>query len=250
MALNQLIILFLNQTYASLLFPLLDVGLSTPSRRVAKSASPTFDSKTEYVHNDLHPTKWELISFYFLMTNRMISETTMFSKRRGFVAIVFLFSAIIFIIPTLALTFRQTLKFSDLTTILIAQKQEKIAISTSTNESIEHLLSEADSILSLAVSVNPSSSLELLVYKKSETFGDNTLSSEIYYMNYVISDDSAIFDVLNFPPSQKTFAGERHLLVKTTLYKNNMPSLCEENAIEITVFGDFNKFWHREFVFY
>jgi len=171
-------------------------------------------------------------------------------KRRGYAAIIFLFSAMVFIIPTLAITFRQTMKFSDLTTVLLSQKHEKIAILTSTNKSIEHLSSEADYILSLTVSVNPSSSSELLIYEKSETYGDNTLSSEIYYMNYVISDDSVISDVFNFPPSQESYAGERHLLVKTTLYKNNLPSFREETAVEITVFGNINEFWRREFVIY
>ena len=142
------------------------------------------------------------------------------------------------------------MKFGDLSTILLSQKQEKIAILTLTNESIELLSSDVGAILSMAVSVNPGSSSELLVYEKSETFGDNTLSSEVFYMNYVISDDSLISDVLDFPPSQEIIAGERHLLVKTTLYKNNMPSFREETAVEITVSGNINKFWRREFVIY
>jgi len=172
------------------------------------------------------------------------------SKREGYAVLVFLFSSMIFLIPALAITYRQFMKFSDLTGVLIQQKQEKIAILKSTNESIEYLSSDKYPLLSFAVSVNPSSSSELLIYENSGIMGEHKLSSVIYYMNYVISDDSIISDASHYPPSQKTSAGERHFLIKTTLNKDGIPSHCEETAVEITPSGNINEIWHREFVIY
>jgi len=169
------------------------------------------------------------------------------SKRRGYVAIIFLFSAILFIIPTLAITFRQVLKFNDLTGILLAGKQEKIAILTSNKESIEHLSTDIPYILSRVASVNPSSSSELLIHENSGTIGDYSLSSKVYYMNYVISDDTVMSDALNYPPSQKIVADERHILLVTAIHKNELPSRREETALEITSTGQINELWHREY---
>jgi hypothetical protein len=171
------------------------------------------------------------------------------SKRRGYAAIIFLFGAIIFIVPTLVITFRQVMKFNDLTFVLLQQKQEKIALYTLINKSAEHLF-DISAHFSSTVLVNPSSSSELLVYTVSETMGDHTLSSHIYNMNYVISDDTVISDVLDFPPSQITIAGEKYFLIKTTIQKNEIPSYCIETAIEITNSGSINEVWRREYLIY
>ena len=172
------------------------------------------------------------------------------SKRRGYAALVFLFSAMLFIIPTLAFTFRQLVKFSDLTDILLQQKQEKISILTSEKKSIEHLHHEVSLIILMDESVNPISSSELLFHENLETIGNHTLSSEIYYMNYVVSDDSVISDALKYPPSQKIIADERHFLIVTTLIKTDMPSFRKETAVIVSPSGDISELWQREFVIY
>jgi len=170
------------------------------------------------------------------------------TKHRGYVAIVFLFSAIIFIIPTLAITFRQVLKFNDVTAVLLQQKQERIALYTLMNKSKEHLIYMSP-FSSSAIVVDPISSSELLVNEVSETIGDHTLSSKIYNMDYVISDDTVISDALDYPPSQITFTGEKHFLIKTTIQKEEIPSYCIETAYEITISGSIYEMWQREFIF-
>ena len=172
------------------------------------------------------------------------------TKRRGYVVIIFLLSAILFIIPTLVITFRQVSKFNDLTGILLAGKQEKIAILTSNKESIEHLSINIPNILSWGTSVNPSSSSELLVHENTISTGDYTISSKVQYMNYVISDDAVMSDALNYPPSQKIVADERHILLATTIHKNYLPSHREETALEISSSGHINVLWHREYTIY
>ncbi|MCL1940824.1 MAG: hypothetical protein FWG09_02695 [Synergistaceae bacterium] len=174
----------------------------------------------------------------------------LYSKHRGYVAIIFLFSAMIFIIPLLAVTFNQTMKFNDLGSVLIPPQREKAAVSAAFDKSVEYLTESGIIFHYLSVSVNPGWSAELLVREVDETIDGYALTTEIYYMNYVISDDTHVFDALKFPPSQKTVAGEQHFLVKTTLPKNEAPSRCEETAVEITVTGDVNVLWHREYVIY
>ena len=163
---------------------------------------------------------------------------------------IFLFSAMIFIIPLLAVTFAQTMKFNDLGEILIPPQREKIAVSAAFDKSLEYLTESGIIIHYSSVSINPGWSAELLVRETNETIGGYPITSEIYYMNYVISDDTHVFDALKYPPSQKTVAGELHFLIKTTLPKNEAPSRCEETAVEITVTGDVNVLWHREYVIY
>jgi len=176
------------------------------------------------------------------------------SKRGGYAAIVLLFSSMIIIIPLLAVTFEQLMKFKDLADMLLRQKHEKIAVSTEINKSMEFLLKSITSYSSILD--NPSSSSKLLIHRDSGIIGENTLLSEIYHMNYVISDeidlsdDKAISDVFYFPPSRKTIAGERHFLIKTTLNKNEAPSYCKEVAVEISVSGNINELWHREYIIY
>ena len=181
------------------------------------------------------------LSKYLIITN---------SKRRGYAALVFLLSAMVFIIPALAITFRQVSKFDDLTRILLAEKQERIAILTSINETVEHLQANIPHILTWGTSVNPGSSSELLIYENSGTMGDYSISSKVYYMNYVVSDDADMSDALNYPPSQKIVADERHFLVRTIILKNELPSHREETALEITSSGHINELWHREYVVY
>jgi len=156
----------------------------------------------------------------------------------------------IFLIPMLAITFKQVQKFNDLSGVLLQQKHDKIAVLKSTNKSIEHLSSGASPYLSMAVSINPSLSSELLIYENSEIMGNHTLKSRIYYMNYIVSDDTIISDAPDFPPSQKSFAGERHFLIKTTIHKVDTPSYCEETAVEITPSGNIKELWHREYIIY
>jgi hypothetical protein len=172
------------------------------------------------------------------------------SKHRGYAALFFLFGAMVFIIPTLVITFKHVLKFNDLTNILLEQKQEKIAILTSVNKALELLSGNVSFITLLNVSVNPSSSSELLIHENSETIGDHTLYSKTYYMNYIISDDTVISDALNYPPSQKIVAAERHFLIVTTLYKADSPSHREETAVRIAPSGSIDEIWRREFVIY
>ena len=177
--------------------------------------------------------------------------------KRGYVTVVFLIVSMIVIIQILAVTFRQLMKFYDLSEIVIQQKNEEIAALKGTNISAELLSSPGiRSFLLEGALVNPHSSSELLVYINSEIIGKNTLSTEIYSMNYTISsdidlsDESIISDVHNYPPSRKTIAGERYFLIKTTLNKNEAPSFCKETAFEITVSGNTNELWHREYVIY
>ena len=171
--------------------------------------------------------------------------------------VAFLIASMIVIIPILAVTFGQLMKFNSLTEILIRQKNEEIAVLKETNKSVKLLSSPVirHFLLEDAL-INPSSSSELLVHKNSEIIGKNTLATEIYSMNYIISsdidlsDETIISDVHNFPPSRKIIAGERHFLIKTTLNKNEAPSFCKETAFEITVSGNINELWHREYVIY
>ena len=172
------------------------------------------------------------------------------SKRKGYALLVFLFSSMIFIIPALVITFRQLTKFSDLTYILLEQKHEKIAILTSLKESRERLSNEVSLVMLMSVQVNPGASSELLYHENSVTIGNNTLTSRIYYMNYTISDDTVISDALNYPPSQKIIANERHFLIVITLHKTDIPSYRKETAVEIEASGNINELWQREFVIY
>jgi hypothetical protein len=172
------------------------------------------------------------------------------SNHRGYAALVFLLSAMIFIIPTLAITFRHVVKFDDLTNILLVQKQEKTAILTSVSKALDLLSGDVSLITSLDVSVNPGASSELLIHENSEALGDHTLYSKTYYMNYIISDDTIISDALNYPPSHRAIADKRHFLIVTTLDKGNLPSYREETAVEIAPSGNIDEIWRREYVIY
>ena len=181
-------------------------------------------------------------------------------KRGGYATLTLLISAMIIIIPLLAITFRQAMKFSDLAIMRIRQKQEEIVVLTSINESVEYLLKSRayDPYLpeGAGALINPGSSSELFIRKSSETIGQYTLLTEIYDMNYVISDDidvtsnAVMSDILNFPPSQRAVAGNRHFLIKITVHKNETPSYRKETAVEIAASGNVSKLWSREFFLY
>ena len=172
------------------------------------------------------------------------------SKHRGYAAIILLFSSIIIITPVIASTFKQLLKFSEISHILIQQKHERIAVLRAINESMDNLSAPGMTKDFHAVLINPSSSNELLVRNIHETIEGHAVSSRIYYMNYVISDDTIVTDALNFPPSKRPIAGERHFLIKTILHKNETPSFCKEIAVGITASGKINELWQREYVIF
>ena len=172
-------------------------------------------------------------------------------KREGYTTLIFLISSMLIIVPLLTATFGQVTKFRDLTDISIRQKHEQIAVLTSINKSIEFLLTSGiHYFIPDAPLIDPSSSTELLVHEDSGIIAEFTLSSEIYNMNYVISDDTGISDILIFPPSQKTVAGAKHFLIRTTIHKSEAPSYCVEIAARLTPIGDVDELWRREFVIY
>ena len=179
------------------------------------------------------------------------------SKRGGYATLILLISSMIIIAPLLAVTFGQAEKFSYLANMLIRQKQERIVALTSINKSVEFLsTSGIHYFFPEDTLVNPSSSFELLVSEDSRIIGEYTLSSEIYNMNYVISDDADILsympmsDIIKFPPSRKAVAGEKHFLIVTTILKEKLPSYRMETAVEIAPSGNANELWSREFVIY
>ena len=170
------------------------------------------------------------------------------SKRRGFVAIVFLFSSMMIIIPLLAATFGQVMKFNSLSGILMRQKYEQIAVLTAINESVGFLATSGIyNLLPDDALIDPSSSSELLVRGIYETIGRYTFLTNIYYMNYVISNDTFISDIFEFPPSRKTIEGEKHFLIRITINKNEAPSYRKETAVVIAPSGDLNELWRKEF---
>lgn len=167
-------------------------------------------------------------------------------KRAGF-GTIFLLCIMPLLLSVTALFMQNVFGFAELIFPIAQRRNEQRDTRRHIQGQIELLPENVKNGFHLAViSADPVNYNELLLRSDSLNVAGVSVDVSIYSMNYSISGTPSA-GMANFPPSKKSYFGEKHFFLKATQKTDGVLTYCTEAAVEVS--GDIaNILWWREFV--